>query len=155
MSAPIRLIFHDAEDLAVASAHLQDAVVRVGDMSYAAKQRRFALVLNRFRWELPTAQSGRAFKPFERVRAGVHFDGVLGVRVQGIARDFDDAVLELLAIKFEPANDGAGVIDLIFAGGGTVRLDVECIEGQLSDITQPWATAHLPDHPTDDAPVED
>ena len=48
---PLKLIALDEEDLAVVSSHLQDAVVRVGDMAYLPSKKRFAAVLNRFDWE--------------------------------------------------------------------------------------------------------
>ena len=140
---PLRLRIEDADDLTVASTHLQDAVTLVGDFAYEKKRRRFAGVFNRFRWEEDTK------RVHSRIRTGLHFDDVLAVRSQNITLDAKDAVVELLAIRFAP--DGieespAGTITLDFAGGGTIALDVECIEGHLTDIGTAWETTSKPDH---------
>ena len=51
MSEALRLIGHDPEDVPVISALMQDAAVRVDDIAFDAKARRFALVANRYCWE--------------------------------------------------------------------------------------------------------
>ena len=48
---PLRLIAQDAEGLGVIAALLQDAVFPITEMSLVRQKRRFALMLNRFRWE--------------------------------------------------------------------------------------------------------
>ena len=62
------------------------------------------------------------------------------------------AVVSLLAIRFTPngAEDPAGMIELLFAGGGTIRLDVECIDAGMRDLTGPWAAIGKPDHARSD-----
>jgi len=147
----LRLRIEDTDDLTVASAHLQDAVAVVGDFAFEKKRRRFAGVLNRFRWEADGGKA-RLVKRHSRIRTGLHFDGVLGVRSQNIRTDVKDAVVELLAVRFAPsadADDPAGTITLEFAGGGTIALDVECLEGHLTDIGQPWETSSRPEHDLD------
>lgn len=131
----------DAEDLEVISAKLQDAVGKVGDFKYLSKARRFVAVLNRFQWE--NGKHGDA-----RLRAGLHFDNVLKVRSKNIKMGASGAVLSLLAIRFTPAGteDPAGVIELVFSGGGLIALDVECIDAGLADLTGPWAARGRPDH---------
>lgn len=143
MTAPLKLMAEDADDLAIFSAHLQDAVLKVGDLAFLPKQRRFALVANRYRWE--GAGSSRA-KTGERVRCGLHFDGVLKVQASKIRQDAKDAVLSLLALGFEPGEDGAGTVTLTFSGGGAIRLDVEAIDAQLADLTQAWPAKAVPEH---------
>ena len=145
---PLYVRIEDKDDLTVVSAHLQDAVTTVGDFAYDAKRRRFAGVVNRFRWE---AEETRKIGPrrHSRIRTGLHFDGVLAVRSQNVAREAKDAVVSLLSIRFAPAGDEAdpaGTVTLDFAGGGTIALDVECLEGHVSDIGQPWATRSKPKH---------
>ncbi len=144
---PLRLRIEDKDDLTIISAHLQDAVALVGDFAYEAKRRRFAGVFNRFRWEGEGAKVRR--EPYSRVRTGLHFDDVMAVRSQNIRKDAKDAVVELLAIRFEPnggEEDPSGTVTLDFAGGGTIALDVECLEGHLTDIGQPWETRAKPTH---------
>ena len=141
MKDGLRLLAEDEEDLKVVSTHLQDAVLRVGDLAYFPKQRRFAAIVNRYCWE-GCADGERG----TRVRAGLHFDGVLKVKTTKLRRDDPGAVLELLAINFLPGGDGGGVIDLLLAGGGRIRLDVECIDAQLRDMTEPRPAVARPAH---------
>ena len=135
----LKLLALDSEDLDVISATTQDAVVRVGDMGFAKADHRFALLMNRFAWE----EEGRVK---QRKRAALHFDRVNDVKVSGIDTNAVDGVLELLAIRFNMSDDPAGAIDLEFAGGGTVRLSVECLEARLQDLGAAWAAKATPEH---------
>lgn len=137
----LRLHALDFEDLALLSAHLQDALVRVGDIAFVPQKRRFALVGSRFDWAAEL--EGR----LERCRSGLHFEGVSRVRSHKVARDRPDAILELLAVTFEPGPEPpSGVVHLHFAGGARFCLDVECVEAQLCDIGPRWTTAARPNH---------
>ncbi len=137
----LRLHALDGEDLALLSAHLQDALVRIGDMAYQPGKRRFALVGSRFDWAAEL--EGR----LERCRAGVHFEGVQRVRCHRVSREKPDDILDLLAVTFEPGPEPpGGVIRLTFAGGAAICLDVECVEAQLRDIGPRWKTAARPTH---------
>lgn len=138
----LKLIALDEEDLAIVSAHVQDAVLKIGDIAYRPAERRFALAMNRFIWE--KADGGR--RTYERRRTVLSFDRVTAVKTQNIRRDRPDAVLELLAIEFAPAEAPAGTVTLIFAGGGAIRLEVECIETRLADLGTAWATRTKPAH---------
>jgi hypothetical protein len=144
--AGLKLRALDAEDLSLISAHLQDALARVRDLVYLPNKRRFAIVLSRFDW---CAESeGR----FERVRTGLHFEGVIRARCRAIARDRPEAVLSLLAITFEPGPEPPeGRIRLIFAGGADILLDVECLEAQLTDLGPRWKVVSRPAHQLDEA----
>jgi hypothetical protein len=131
----------DEEDLAILSAHLQDAVMRVGDLAYLPKSRRFAAFLNRFCWEgCPENSVG------ERTRSGLHFNNVLKVQAMNVRQDDPDAVVELLALRFEGKGEGAGSIDLMLAGGGCIRLEVEAIDAALRDISEHWPARARPEH---------
>ena len=151
---PLRLIALDTEDLQVLSAHLQDAVLRVGDMAYVPGQNKFAAVANRFDWERAADGAGTA-KDFARRRAALRFDRVLGAQVQNIRLGAQDTVLELLAIRFEEGTPPEGHITLVFAGGGAVRLHVECIEAELRDLGPSWQTRRKPEHGEDGRPRSD
>ena len=146
-STSLKLRAETLEDILVFSAVLQDAVTVADDMSYMASERRFALMLNRFVWE-EDADGNR--KTRHRVRCGLHFDGVLSVGSRDIAikpaPKSKSLPLDLLAIHSEIAADGAGAIYLLFAGGGAIRLGVECIDGYLRDIGEPWECKHRPHH---------
>ncbi|WP_425408637.1 DUF2948 family protein [Hyphococcus sp.] len=140
---PLRLMAGDSEDLGVISACLQDAVAKLGDFAWLSTERRFALVANRFAWEI---SADRQTGPFYRVRSGLHFDDVKAAQFQHLRKDAKDAVVELLAINFEAAEDGTGTIMLDFAGGGAVRLEVESINAYMSDMSDPWRTRAKPKH---------
>src|SRR5262245_12540687 len=137
----LKLMAEDEEDLAVLSAHVQDAVMRIGDLAYLPKSRRFAAFLNRYCWEgCPENEIG------QRIRAGLHFDNVLGVKALHVRQNNPEAVVELLAIRFLPNPDGSGHIDLLLAGGGCIRLEVEAIEAALRDVSGPWKARARPAH---------
>lgn len=136
----LKLVALDAEDLAVVSAHLQDAVVKAADMTFLARDRRFALVCNRFDWE--AASSGQR----RRRRTGLRFDRVLSVRSAGVPRQDPEAVLNLLAITFEESEAPSGTVTLVFSGGAAVRLEAECLECELRDLGPMWETASAPSH---------
>lgn len=140
---PLRLMAGDAEDLDVLSACLQDAVAKLGDFAYLPEERRFAFVANRFVWEYA---ADRKTGPFARVRAGAHFDDVKSAKFQHLKSNAKDAVVELLSIRFEPGEDGAGAVILDFAGGGAVLLEVESINAFMSDMSDPWRTRAKPKH---------
>jgi hypothetical protein len=136
------LAAQDADDLKVISAKLQDAVAQVGDLVWLPKARRFAALFNRFKWEEPSARENL------RVRSGLHFDSVLSVKSQNIMRGDKHAVLSLLAIEFTPngSEDPGGLIELVLAGGGAIKLTVECIDAGLTDVSGEWAAIARPEH---------
>lgn len=146
----LKLAAADSEDLEILSSRLQDAAGRLKDFAWLPKQRRFAALLNRYRWEDAKGKGSR-------VRAGLHFDGVLDVKSQNVKQGAPDAVVALLAIKFTPngrgegstEDDPGGVIELLLAGGGAIRLTVECIQAELSDLTGPWEALGRPRHDGD------
>jgi hypothetical protein len=135
--APLRLLAQDADDLAVISAAMQDAVAKVGDIVFEPKARRLTLAFNRYRWEA----GGSA-----RVRSALQLGGVLNVATRKIRRDAPDAVLEILAMTFEPGEAPGGMVTLTCAAGGDLRVTVECVEAVLADVSEPWPTPRAPAH---------
>lgn len=146
--APLHLVARDAEDLAVLSALVQDAVFPITEMRWQAGRRRFGLLINRFRWEDRDAAE-RAGRRFERVQSLLVVDEALSVRTQGIDRQDRDMVLSLLSVTFEPGPDGTGRVILTLAGDGALALEVEALEVTLKDVTRPYAapSGHAPGHP--------
>ncbi len=140
---PLKLLALDDEDLEIISAHVQDAVMKVGDLQFTGGSRKFVVPMYRFAWET-SATSARP-QP-ERRNSILHFDRVLSARLSGISRDKPDDVLSLLAITYAVTDAPAGSIDLIFSGGGTIRLDVECVEARLVDLGGAWEASSLPAH---------
>lgn len=141
-SGPLRLRALDATDLEVISGLVQDSIFPASEMTLQRAQRRFGLLLNRFRWE-----DARDAEP-ERVRSVLAIEGVMAVRTRGIDREDGGAVQSLLSIALEPREDGAGLVTLILAGGGAVALDVEALEVTLRDVTRPYhaPSGKVPQH---------
>jgi hypothetical protein len=138
---PLRLIAVDREDLEILSTSMQDAIVRVADMTFIPAQKRFALLACRFDWL--AAAEGRA----ERARAGLHFDYVTKATRSGFDQQNGDAVLNLLGIVFEETQAPGGTVELVFSANAAIRLEVECIDAQLRDLGDRWQARATPGHP--------
>ena len=143
----IRLAALDSKDLEVISALVQDAVLKAGDIS-RSKSGTFALEMNRFAWDLVPRKFLRKVLPksTERRRAILHFARVSEAKMLGLSKANPDEVLSLLAIRFVATEIPAGTIEMVFSGGATIRLSVECIECQLTDIGAAWAALATPKH---------
>ncbi len=142
----LKLRAEDADDLAVISACLQDALVLVADLAFVPEEQSFLMVANRFRWE-----RGRAPDPAaadERVLCGVSFRDVRQASYRGFRRSAGQTILCLLAIRAELAEAG-GVIHLDFAGGASIRLEVGSIRAHVRDLGEPWPTQWRPGHDLD------
>jgi hypothetical protein len=141
----LRLTALDTEDLAIISAQMQDAVLLAGDMSYDPKRQQFVLLANRFAWD-------DAATP-QRRRTGLHFDRVLKVKTLNMNHLEKDEVLSLLSVTFAELDAPSGEVLLTFAEGATIRLSVECLEAQMSDLGPAWAAVAVPSHPLDEEDV--
>ena len=131
------LIAQNAEDVAVISALVQDAVLSINDLRYDRPRRRFALLINRFRWE-DKAEAERQNRAYERVRSVLTIEDATAVRSMGIDRNDKEAVLSILSIQWEEKAEGAGRLTLILAGDGAIALEVEALELRLEDVTKPY-----------------
>jgi hypothetical protein len=142
MSGLLKLMAEDAADLEIIGAAVQDALLRVGDISVDKRARRFAVLVNRFRWE-EANETG----PFERVRAALSFESVLGIKSRKVRLDSKEALASILSVTFTPAEEPpGGVVRLVLAGGGEIELDVECLDALLMDLGEAWRTPRRPDH---------
>ena len=139
----LKLAALDEEDLQVLSAHLQDAVITVADIRYLPKENKAVFIMNRFVWD---KEADKRSKEHERRRSALAVSRVSGMKAQNIQQDAKGVVLELLAVTFAAGEAPAGQIELAFAGGASIQLDVECIEAQLSDLGAAWSTPNLPQH---------
>jgi hypothetical protein len=146
--APLRLKALDADDLSVMAALAQDAIFPASEMKWDAKARRFAILLNRFRWE--DADNARLRKRgFERVQSLLVIEDVMRVQSQGVDKSDPDMIYSLLSLAFVPADDGMGRVELTLAGDGVVGIEVEALEVLLRDVTRPYVapSATAPSHP--------
>lgn len=139
-SKPLRLWATDADDLRVVAALCQDAVLPAHEMIWDQTARSFAVLLNRFRWEDTDAQ--------ERVQTVMTLQDVTRVQSQGVTRD-PDTVLSLLTLDWEAGDDGAGAVILTFAGDGALRIQADCLDLRLRDVTRPYTapSGRRPEHP--------
>ncbi|MBV9992313.1 MAG: DUF2948 family protein [Alphaproteobacteria bacterium] len=138
----LTLAAEDAEDLDIISARLQDAVAPLKEMVYLPRKRRFLGLFNRFKWEDKRAGANL------RVRSLLHFDDVLSAKSRNLKLGAPDAVVSLLAIRFTPkgGEDPGGEVELVFSGGGAIKLEVECLDVGLADVGSEWAARGRPGH---------
>jgi hypothetical protein len=159
MTAPLKVIARDAEDLAVVAACLQDALIPLNEMRYLPQERRFIMVANRFRWEraaqgahgpVPEGDasfdSDEDFGALQRTNAGICIDRVLAVRSRNIDRSRPDDFLSLLSVQLD-----GNKLSFLFAGGGVIQVEVEALAFYLSDLGKAWPTQWQPDHAVDAA----
>jgi hypothetical protein len=139
---PLKLVALDADDIEVVSTHLQDSVIKAADIHWRPSEKRVVVGLNRFDWE---AASGTA-PEFRRRRAALRFERVLACKCRNLDAVQKDQVLNLLAVEFNAKDQPAGVVTLIFSGGGALRLEVECLEVELADLGPCWSTDCCPEH---------
>lgn len=146
--APLRLRALDGEDLSVISTLVQDAVLPASELRWDRQARRFALLLNRFRWEDAATASARR-RGFERVQSVLVIEDVLNVQSQGVLSHDKDTVLSLLSISWESGEVPGGRVVLTLAGDGAIAVTVEALEVVLRDVTRPYLapSGKAPDHP--------
>ena len=135
VTAPLRLLAEDGEDLAIISAALQDAILRPQDIVWEKRARTLTITLARFCWECGDT----------RVRAALQFGDVVAVKSRGLPR-LPDAGLELLAIHFFEGEAPGGKAILMFAGGGDLKAEVECLDVVVVDLADRWPARIAPTH---------
>jgi hypothetical protein len=144
----LKLVALDRDDLAVVSAHVQDALVRLGDILWRPREHRFVMALNRFDWiAVADAKSGAGSKPeYRRCRTALRFERVLSCKCRGLDQSDKQARLNLLAVEFAEGDAPTGTVTLTFSGGAVIRLGVECLEAELADLGEIFAADGCPNH---------
>ena len=142
---PLKLRAEGAEDLAIISTLVQDAVCKNGDVHWLPRARRLVLVLHRFRWE-DRDQAERQSRPFERVQSALSVNMTNQIKARGMDQSDAAAVQSLLSISFSEEDQQ---MLLTFAAGAQIVLEAECIDVSLSDLTRPWeaSSESAPQHP--------
>jgi hypothetical protein len=130
LNAPLKLIALDADDLAVISAHVQDARVQVADIIWRQDEKRLVIGMNRLDWEQTLAGESAP----RRLVAALRFDRVLACKSRNIDPVASEAAFDLVGIEFCPGKEPGGSALLLFSHGGALRLDVECLECELTDL---------------------
>jgi|SRR5581483_2762086 len=142
----LKLVALDKDDIEVVSAHVQDARVRVGEILWQPHDHRFVMALNRFDWMTAGDARPDIRADYRRCRTALRFERVLDCKCRGIDPARKNAELNLLAVEFAEQNSPAGSVTLTFSGGGVIRLDVECLEAELTDLGEVFAANLCPDH---------
>lgn len=144
----LKLIALDKDDVEVMSAHLQDAVVRVGDIFWRPREHRFVMAVNRFDWmNAVDADALKAKSPeYRRCRTALRFERVVSCKCRDLDQHGKDSMLNLLAVEFTEDDAPAGAVTMTFSGGGAIRLEVECLEAELVDLGEVFAAMSCPDH---------
>ena len=144
----LKLVALDMDDLEIVSAHLQDAVVSIGDVHWRPGEKRLVIGLARFDWE--GAQTGRP--DYQRRSTALRFDRVSSFKCRNVDCSDKKVMLSLLAVSFEETDGPAGVVTLTFSGGAALRVEVECLECELVDLGPIWTTTCCPAHTEDVVP---
>ncbi len=138
----LRLTAEDGADLEIISAAMQDALVRMSEIAFDAKARRFTLQARRFRWE-----SEKTGPPYERVHTVLAFESILSVKSRHVRHEASRALASILSITFDASGEPpGGTVRILLAGGGEIALEAECLDALLIDVGQPWRTPRRPDH---------
>ena len=147
----LKLVALDRDDVEVMSAHLQDALVKVGDIFWRPHEHRFVMAVNRFDWmNASDADALKSKSPeYRRCRTALRFERVVSCKCRGLDQRGKDAVLNLLAVEFSEHDAPAGAVTLTFSGGGAIRLEVECLEAEIVDLGEVFAAMACPHHFTD------
>jgi hypothetical protein len=126
----LKLIALDADDLAVISAHVQDARVQVSDIVWRQGEKRLVVGMSRLDWDQTLAGGATP----RRLISALRFDRVLSCKSRNIDLGTPETLLELLGIEFHAGDTPSGSVLLMFMHGGALRLDVECLECELADL---------------------
>jgi len=142
----LKLVALDRDDIEVVSAHVQDALVRVADILWQPRDRRFVMVLNRFDWMSVADGRPERAAEYRRCRTALRFERVLSCKCRNLDQANKDAQLNLLAVEFAASDPPAGGVTMTFSGGGVIRLDVECLEAELADLGEVFLADGCPNH---------
>jgi len=140
---PLKLIAFDKDDLEIISAHLQDAIINVGEIIWRPSERRVVIPLCRFDWVGAEGETPE----YRRRLAALRFERVSAFKARNVDPSDKAVVLNLLSVDFAEVDAPTGHVTLNFSGGAAVRLDVECLESELVDLGPAGTTAHRPGHP--------
>ena len=130
MNPPLKLIALDADDLSVISAHIQDARVEAADIIWRQDEKRLVIGMNRLDWEQTLAGETSP----RRLVSALRFDRVLACKSRNIDLGSPEPALDLVGIEFHPGEPPGGSALLLFDHGRALRLDLECLECELTDL---------------------
>ena len=146
----INLAAQNEEDLVIFSTLCQDSIIKISNIKWAKKSKRFYLLLTRLCWEL-NHFSNIEDTSLKRVNSILIFDNVLSVKSKGIRQSKSNMIISLLTFNYNFSCFEKQSIDLIFSGEAQITIDIECLEAFLKDVSEPFesTSSRLPDHEND------
>ena len=143
----INLKAQNEEDLVIFSTLCQDSIIKISNIKWAKKSKRFYILITRLCWEL-NQFSKKKDTFLKRVNSILIFDNVLSVKSKGIRQSKPNMITSLLTFEYKFLCFEKQSIDLIFSGDAQITIDVECIEAFLKDVSDPFESTSLkpPDH---------
>ena len=111
------------EDLVVIATLCQDSIIKVANIKWAKKAKRFYLLINRFCWELNDLSKKKSSNMF-RINSIMSFNSVLSVKSAGIQQNNNSDITSLLTINYNFFNFEKQAIDLIFSGNSQISLSL-------------------------------
>ena len=116
---PIKLFAKDGKDLEVISTLCQDAVGLSSNIRWFKSQKKFSILVNRFKWE-----DKESLKKPRRTSSIIFFHWVLSVKSLGFKHINSDDWFSLLHMKFEEYRS-LSKVHLLFSGDAEIYLEVE------------------------------
>ena len=143
----LSLIAQNEEDLVVISTLCQDSIIKIANIKWAKKSKRFYLLINRFCWELNDLSKKKSSNML-RINSIMSFNSVLSVKSAGIQQNNNSDITSLLTLNYNFFNFEKQAIDLLFSGNSQITLNIECIDVFLKDISEPFegTTSKQPKH---------
>ncbi len=139
MAKKLKLLAIEPAEIEIISAAAQDALFLPKDAIFNKKSRRFAIALNRFKWEDSDAKA-------KRVNAILSFESILNVTAKGV-NPKSNIPLSILSIEFAQDNEPpSGEFTLNLAEGAQIKINAECIDIILGDIGEARDTKTAPEH---------
>lgn len=132
---PLKLQARDAEDIAIVSAVLQDAIVPVCDMVWQKDEKTFIMIPQRLRREL-----GEEIKP-DRICSAVRIKGVEKIETLRFDPNDKERMLDLLMVAFE-----SDYLHFVFADHIEIRLQLKEWSLWIEDFGEAWPAACTPCH---------
>ena len=124
----------DEEDFAVISTLLQDAEVKLVDMTFLGDEQKFIVLVSRFVRETLPANALQS-QTKTRVLTGLCFEGVKSVRTRNIVFKARNTLLRFLSVSYVRSE-----ITLVFSEGGAIKLQGENVICWFRDLcAQPKA----------------
>jgi len=142
----LKLVALDHDDIEVVSAHLQDALVRIADIFWKPRDHRFVMALDRFDWTSVSDTKTQGGPGYRRCRTALRFERVLSCKCRNVDPADKNARLNLLDVEFIEQDAPCGMVTMTFSGGGVIRLEVECLEAELTDLGEVFVADICPNH---------